>query len=101
MGSRRLRVVLDPAGVWGSVSGHGSYELVTRLGRRPIWSVRDAAWMVMHSTAGDVIAVAEARGWTVEVETAERPPAEESTAAPLRDEPLDDDELQGVLWGPS
>lgn len=64
----RLYVTLDPAGVWGEVSGYGSRDLIVELrGRPPVYNSRTRAWCVQGSTARDIIAAAEARGYDVVV----------------------------------
>lgn len=50
------------------VRGFGSRELLIDIrGRAPVYNTRLRAWAAMPSTASDLIAVAERRGWTVEV----------------------------------
>lgn len=66
--SRRLYVTLDPRGVWGEVSGYGSRDLIVELrGRPPVYNSHTRAWCVQDSTARDIIAAAEARGFEVVV----------------------------------
>ncbi len=63
---RRLTVQpVSPALTY--LSGYGSRELITeaRNGRPPCWSILGRAWCVQPSTAGDVIALAETRGFEI------------------------------------
>lgn len=54
------------------VRGHGAFELLREIrGRSPVYGIRARAWAVQPQTARDVIAVAESRGWRVEVITEE------------------------------
>lgn len=54
------------------VRGYGSRELLTEMrGRPPVYGTRVRAWATQPHTARDAIAVAEARGWNVEVITEE------------------------------
>lgn len=53
---------------WAAVSGHGSRALLVELrGKPPMWSSTARAWLVQARTGRDVVAMAEARGWAVEV----------------------------------
>lgn len=48
--------------------GYGSRELLTEIrGRSPVFATRFRAWTCQPHTARDAIAVAESRGWRVEV----------------------------------
>lgn len=50
------------------VRGYGSRELVTDLcSRPPMYNSRLRSWVTQTCTAKDLIAVAESRGWVVEV----------------------------------
>jgi hypothetical protein len=52
------------------VRGYGSRELLTELrGGRPLgWATRSRAWVTQPSTAKDLIAVAEMRGYDIVIE---------------------------------
>lgn len=46
--------------------GYGSRDLVVEIRRKaPVWATRDRAWVVQPSTARDVIALAERRGYEI------------------------------------
>lgn len=61
----------NQAFVWGN----GARGLLEGMrGRTPVWSVRRRAYVVQEATAVDVLAAAEARGWSVVV-TGDRSPA--------------------------
>ncbi|GAB3253201.1 hypothetical protein GCM10027425_12300 [Alteromonas gracilis] len=65
---RRIIHVRIESSVCAFVRGHGSRELLTDLrGRPPVWSVTEKSWCVQERTARDVIALAESRGYDVEV----------------------------------
>lgn len=50
------------------VRGHGSRALITELrGHPPVWATLSRAWVVLPKTARDLIAVAESRGYGIEV----------------------------------
>jgi hypothetical protein len=50
------------------VRGHGSRDLVMKVTKRsPVWATLSRGWVVQPHTAGDVIAVAESRGYDVVV----------------------------------
>jgi hypothetical protein len=50
------------------VRGHGSRELLTSIiGRPPVWAARAGAWVCQPRAARDAIAVAESRGWSVDI----------------------------------
>ncbi|MEP9380825.1 hypothetical protein [Nocardioides sp. KR10-350] len=50
------------------LKGHGSRELLTDLrGRPPVWASLTRAWGCQPSTARDAVAVAQSRGWNVEI----------------------------------
>lgn len=52
------------------VRGFGAFELLREIrGRSPVYGIRARAWAVQPHTARDAIAVAEARGWRVEIVT--------------------------------
>jgi hypothetical protein len=53
------------------VSGWGSRELIceVRNGRPPLYDHRRRAWYCTPKTAADALAMAERRGWTVDVVT--------------------------------
>jgi len=83
------------------VSGHGSRALIEGLrGRPPTWSTLSRGWVVQAHTARDVIAVAEARRWTVTVEDTTDHERGPDTDAPAEDHHADTTEPadQGVLW---
>lgn len=73
MSARLLQVAFPTAAPsCAYLRGFGARELVTEIrGRAPVYGTRVRAWAVQPQTARDVIAVAEARGWRVEVVTEE------------------------------
>lgn len=60
-----VKVIVDPANDFGSISGWRAKELLTRCGGRPRWSRRYNAWVTNERIASDVIAAAEADGFSV------------------------------------
>ena len=53
------------------LNGPGVRDVVTEIRRKPpCWSSRPRGWAVMPSTAADVVALCESRGWLVVVEEA-------------------------------
>ena len=72
--SRRIEVRIHSE-VCAYVSGYGADELIQAItGRRQVWSVPERAWCVQEHTAADVIALADSRGWAVEVRRLEPAP---------------------------
>ena len=63
----QIRVVIEPANDFGSVSGWQAKDLLTRCGGRPRWSRRHKAWVTNERIASDVLAAAEADGFSVSV----------------------------------
>lgn len=55
------------------VNGYGSRELLTEQmrGRPPVWSPLSRAWTCQPSTARDLIAAAESRGYDVRISEGE------------------------------
>lgn len=50
------------------IKGYGSRELLIDVrGRAPLWWVRGRAWVTTPQTLADVIAIAETRGYVVEL----------------------------------
>lgn len=48
--------------------GYGAYELLTEAaGRSPVWGSRVRAWHCQPRTSAEALALAESRGWCVEV----------------------------------
>ena len=49
--------------------GHGSRELLTEVagGRVPLWGSRVRAWHCQPATTAEALALAESRGWWVEI----------------------------------
>lgn len=69
---RRLKVTIEGKHA-AFVRGHGSRELLTELrGRPPVWSSLTRAWNTTEETARDLIAIAERRGYVVDVEQVSR-----------------------------
>ncbi|MCW2790408.1 MAG: hypothetical protein JWP56_2711 [Aeromicrobium sp.] len=64
---RHIRIVIDPANDFGSVSGWMAKDLLTRCGGRPRWSRRYKAWVTNERIATDVVAAAEADRFVVSV----------------------------------
>lgn len=68
MGRRVLEVahVSPSCDYW---RGHGSRELLAEVsgGRAPLWGSRVRAWHCQPSTSTDAIALAESRGWHVDI----------------------------------
>ena len=54
------------------LTGYGSRELVVEIrnGRPPMWSSSPRGWAVQPSTADDVVALAESRGFLVVIREA-------------------------------
>lgn len=65
MTRRHIRIVVGDN--WAEVSGHGSRELLTELGCRPIWLTRSRAWSTTPKRARDLAVLAETRGLDVTV----------------------------------
>ena len=64
MGRRVIEVEL--AGMGSLVRGHGSRELIIDVtGRAPMWSSVSRGWSLQETTARDVVAAAESRGYDV------------------------------------
>lgn len=64
MARRVLEVEL--AGMGSLVRGYGARELIIDLtGRPPMWSSIRRGWSLQESTARDVVAAAESRGYDV------------------------------------
>jgi peroxiredoxin len=64
---RHIRIVIDPANDFGSVSGWQAKDLLMRCGGRPRWSRRYRAWVTNGRIASDVLAAAEADRFAVSV----------------------------------
>lgn len=62
---RHIRIVINPANDFGSISGWQAKDLLTRCGGRPRWSRRHHAWVTNERIATDVVAAAEADRFTV------------------------------------
>jgi hypothetical protein len=63
--SRRVLEV-ELAGMGSLVRGFGSREIVISVtGRAPVWSSIRRGWSLQETTARDVVAAAEARGYDV------------------------------------
>lgn len=79
---------------WAEFSGYGSRELYVELRRRPpVFNVRTRRWTAQITTARDLVALAESRGWAVVVNGAE--PANIAAAAGSPTEPAPEPE---GLW---
>lgn len=66
---RRLEVIIESKHA-AYVRGYGSRELLTELrGRPPVWATITRAWVTTERFARDVIAMAESRGYQVDVES--------------------------------
>lgn len=64
MGSRVLTVLLGDN--FAEFSGHRSRQLYVDLRRRPpVFNTRTKRWTCQLSTAADLCALAESRGWSV------------------------------------
>ena len=64
MSHRTLEAELD--GYGSLVKGYGARELVIAVtGRAPVWSAIRRGWSVQESTARDVLAAADERGYHV------------------------------------
>lgn len=62
---RRLEVEFVNASC-AYVRGYGTRDLITELrGRPPVWATLSRAWVCQPTTARDVIAIAESRGYEV------------------------------------
>lgn len=60
---------------WAEVRGHGSREMYVELrGRAPVWVASSRSWSLTTKTALDMIALAERRGYEVEI-SGQMPPA--------------------------
>lgn len=69
MSARRLVVTFTGRPACAYVRGWGSRDLLTELrGRAPIWASSERAWVTQESTARDLCAVAESRGYRVLLE---------------------------------
>jgi hypothetical protein len=79
---RRLEVTIESKHC-ALVKGYGSRDLLTELrgGRPPVWATLSRAWVTTADTARDLIAVAERRGYLVDVETL--PHLRDKVASPL------------------
>ena len=64
---RRLSVVMDPGGVWAELRGWHAYDLIVDVGGRPQWARTAKAWSTSGKRARDAIALAESRGYIVEI----------------------------------
>lgn len=64
---RTIEVRFPAEGVVGAeVSGYGSRDLIQEVtGRAPLYSRRSRAWCCQTSTARNVVALAETRGYDV------------------------------------
>lgn len=63
--SRRVLEV-ELAGMGSLVRGYGSRELIIDVtGRAPMWSSIHRGWSLQETTARDVVAAAESRGYDV------------------------------------
>jgi hypothetical protein len=76
---RRLRIEFT-APSCALVRGYGSREMISELrnGRPPVWATRDRAWVIQPSTARDLIAVAESRGYDITITGSARPVGHET-----------------------
>lgn len=76
---------VEMAGMGSLVRGYGSRELIIDLtGRPPMWSSIRRGWSLQESTARDVVAAAEARGYDVVItgpRAVDRNPANTPAAA--------------------
>ena len=64
---KRLEVTIESKHC-AHVRGYGSRDLLTELrGRPPIWATLARAWVTTERTALDLVAVAESRGYVVEL----------------------------------
>ena len=69
MSGRRITVTFTASPHCAYIKGHGSRDLLVDLrGRPPVWATRTRAWVTTAATARDVVAMAESRGYVVEVE---------------------------------
>lgn len=85
MARRVLEVEL--AGMGSLVRGYGSRELIIDVtGRPPIWSAIRRGWSLQETTARDVVAAAESRGYGVVITGATPTPDPGSTHASLASE---------------
>jgi hypothetical protein len=67
--SRRTLTISFETPSCALVRGYGSRELLTELrGKPPVWATRSRAWVTQPSTAKDLIAVAEMRGYDIVIE---------------------------------
>ena len=67
---RRRLVVEPPSGASDPnvvLRGYGSAHLIRELGGRPTWSRRRRGWLSQRHRADDLVALAEHRGYAVEV----------------------------------
>ena len=79
------------------VRGWGSRELLTEVrGREPVWGARVRAWVTQPHTARDLIAVAEERGFRVEIVTEEH--LLRLAGAEAFEEQAQRAEARGELW---
>ncbi len=67
---RHVRIVLVNQNL-AVASGWGSRDLLTELrGRAPAWSNRPRGWAIQPTTARDLVALAELRGYDVTITSA-------------------------------
>lgn len=64
---KSLRVELGRRGCWSATRGRDAYVLLEAVSATPIWSALSRAWMANYRHGLDVIALAERRGYLVEV----------------------------------
>lgn len=93
--TRQLTVILERN--CAQVRGNLAHDLLKAVGARPVWSAVSKAWMVQPGAGRDVAALAEARGYMVELrtqyeprgETAKVPSTTPKAAPPAGSEQLD------------
>jgi hypothetical protein len=67
--SKRLHLVFGRG--WCEVRGFKARELLLDVGARPVWGSRRRSWSVSATHGRDALALAEMRGYVVEVSEVE------------------------------